>query len=250
MSLINEEIVGRDCCFVDFAEKVLKLLIVMNVCIYGGGNVAHAIAGVISLVQPVSVVTRHPKEWADKLTLEQGPSILCSKFSCRATSDVAVVREADVIIIALPQYVQEVAINCLKDNLKPGATVAFIPAPARIHEYSIVLKSRGARVVGFQRVPFVSRIKRYGYSAQISLARKVNILAVSDAFLKSEWEALCFRWFGSCVDFLSSFFALSFSNSNPLLHPSRLVVMIGGLKYLNIILIFIENGQMRLVSCM
>lgn len=199
-----------------------------SVCIYGGGNIAHSLAAVISAKQPVTVVTRRPAIWADRLSFVQGGVMHNGGYDVTATSDASVVSGADIVFIALPQFAIDEAMETLLPKLKSAAEVVFVPAPVRTVEYAKLIADKGCSVVGFQRVPFISRISEYGKFVSISFPRHVNKLVVSKEEMKDEWVALAQEWFGSKVEYLSSFLSFTFSNSNPLLHPARLVELLKG----------------------
>lgn len=197
----------------------------MNVCVYGGGNIAHSLAAKISQTQSVTVITRRPTSWARRLSFEQGEKTVESRFNVCATEDARAVSAADLIFVALPQFAIEEALDRIVPYLNAGTTVAFVPGPARIVQYVELLASRGVDVVGFQRVPYIARTVEYGRTVRISDDRDVYRIVVSDSSLTHAWNEWCSLWFGGRAEYLSSFMALAFSNSNPLLHPSRLVVL-------------------------
>ena len=196
-----------------------------SVCIYGGGNIAHSLVAAISAVQPVTVITRRPESWDLRMAFVQDGEMHEGLKEVNATSDASAAGMADIIFIALPQFAVEEAISSLLPNLKRGATVVFVPAPAKTAEYASRIVGRGCRVVGLQRVPFISRIIEYGHSVSISLPRPIHKLVVSDISMRDIWSRNCKIWFGGDAEYLSSFLTFAFSNSNPLLHPSRLVVL-------------------------
>jgi hypothetical protein len=196
------------------------------VAICGGGNIAHSLAAVLSRQLPVRVVTRKPERWSDTLLCEQAGLTWQSKYPISATANIDDVADACVAFVALPQFAVKEVVDKLCSSLKPGTTVAFIPAPAKSEEYSKQLIARGMNVVGFQRVPFISRISEYGHSVSISAPRSIHKLALSDNCMSDEWQRICRNWLGGEVVFLSSFISFTFSNSNPLLHPSRLMVLL------------------------
>ena len=197
----------------------------MNVCVYGGGNIAHSLAAKISQTQPVTVITRRPTSWTRRLSFEQGGKVVESRFDVCATEDARSVSAAGLIFVALPQFAIEEALDRIVPYLNAGSTLAFVPAPARIVRYAELLASRGINIVGFQRVPYISRIVEYGKAVKISDNREVYRIVISDSSLTGAWDELCSLWFGGRAEYLSSFLTLAFSNSNPLLHPSRLVVL-------------------------
>ena len=199
-----------------------------SVFIYGGGNIAHSLAAAISMHQPVNVITRRPEAWGDRLAWAQNGKVGHCKYDVRATSDVEGISQADLIFIALPQFAIDESLGKILPNMKQGATVVFVPAPAKCGEYAQLIKSAGGNIVGFQRVPYIARILAHGHNVQISGARVVHRLAVSDDKLKDMWTNICARWFDGATEYLSSFMTFAFSNSNPLLHPARLKVLLGG----------------------
>jgi hypothetical protein len=131
--------------------------------------------------------------------------------------------DADIVFIALPQFAFEDVMTAIAPIAHAGQTFCFVPAPSKSAFYAERLMARGAKVVAFQRVPFIARTIEYGSSVNISSPRSELALMVSSSKLKDEWSARCLQWFGCGTRYLSSFLVAAFSNSNPLLHPSRLV---------------------------
>ena len=196
-----------------------------SICIYGGGNIAHSLVAAISTTQPVTVITRRPESWGQRIAFVQEGEMQEGLNEVTATSDLSAVETADVIFMALPQFAIDDAVDRILPNIKQDATVVFIPAPAKMAEYASRIVSKGCHVVGFQRVPFISRIIDYGHSVSISASRQIHKLVVSDISMRIDWAHYCKIWFGGDAEYLSSFLTFAFSNSNPLLHPSRLVVL-------------------------
>lgn len=199
-----------------------------SVVVYGGGNIAHSLSAVISAHQPVTVVTRRPEYWGDKVAWSRNGIVESGKHGVSSTSDVGAVADADIVFVALPQFAVEEALANMRSLLKLSSTVAFVPAPAKTEQYARALSEIGVNTVGFQRVPYVSRIIKYGQAVQISKPRAVHKLAVSNFKLRKEWSQMCVRWFGGKAEYLASFLTFAFSNSNPLLHPSRLKILLAG----------------------
>lgn len=197
----------------------------MNVFVYGGGNIAHSIAATVSLSQPVTVITRQPMKWSRRLVVEQSGKMFESMFDVAATDDVRMATAADLVFVALPQFVIGEAVDRLSGVLRSSATVAFVPAPAISLDVMRQLSAVDVNVAGFQRVPYISRIVEYGKRVRISSNRSVHRVAFSTdsqvEFLSEKFT----RWFGGSVSRLSSFLTFVFNNSNPLLHPSRMVVL-------------------------
>ncbi len=200
----------------------------VSVAICGGGNIAHSLASVISRTQPVMVLTRRPSQWAERLVCDQDGAESKSTFPVEATDDIGKLANADIVFVALPQFAVGETLSNLADCLKSGATVAMVPAPAKSEEYAKRLQEKGLRVVGLQRVPFIARTLEYGCSVRISAPRNCHKLVVSHDGMKDDWNRYCSLWFGGQVNYMKTFVSFAFSNSNPLLHPSRLFVLLRG----------------------
>lgn len=197
----------------------------MKICVFGGGNIAHSLAAKLSDSQSVSVILLPNEHWSDRLSYEQDGVLRSSKYCISATSDASIAVGMDVIFIALPQFAVQSALDRLDPFLQEGQTIVILPAPARMSEYADRLIKKGVKVVALQRVPYISRILSYGVSVRISNDRSEHKIAVSDAKMKDELAQLIPMWFGGKVSYLSSFMVFAFNNSNPLLHPSRLIVL-------------------------
>jgi len=198
------------------------------IVVCGGGNIAHSLAAIISMRQPVAVMTRRPELWGERLTYVQSGKSFESKHDIFATADVSVVSHASTIFIALPQFAIAETLESIIPFLKNGSTIIFVPALAKACEYKEALIGCGCNVVGFQRVPFISRVICYGKSVSLSEHRTLHRIAVSQESIQPELQTFLSELFGGDIQFLSSFMIFVFSNSNPLLHPARLVVLLQG----------------------
>lgn len=197
----------------------------MKICVFGGGNIAHSLAAKLSDCQPVSAILLPEEHWSNHLSYEQDGVLRSARYDVFATSDASIAAGMDVVFVALPQFAFRSALDRLGPYLREGQTVVMLPAPAKMSEYAEELIKKGVKVVALQRVPYISRILSYGVSVRISNDRSEHKIVVSDVNMKDEWARLIPMWFGGKVSFLSSFVVFAFNNSNPLLHPSRLVVL-------------------------
>ena len=200
----------------------------MKITICGGGNIAHALASVLSQTDAVSVMTRRPGLWAHTLTYKKGDSSACQGRALYAISDdPSVVGEASLIIVAVPRFAICDVLEKIKPYIHPGQVVSFIPAPSGSVEIVEDLKKEcGVEVLGFQRVPYIARIVEYGHIVTLSDDRAVHKVVMSRSLNERVWDNFIVSRFGGRVEHLSSFFAFTFSNANPLLHPARLMVLL------------------------
>lgn len=196
-----------------------------RVCIVGGGNVAHSLAAAIARVEPVTVVSRRPGAWSTVLVSEQDGAMRGTTYPVHSTSEMTSVAHARYVFIALPQNAIESIMPILLQCVAPGSSLVFVPAPASIPDYAKKLLGKGVGVAALQRVPFIARIIDYGTKVRMSNTRTLHKVAASGDVDTDRLSACLRKWFGGDVSFLSSFLSLVFSNSNPLLHPSRMVVL-------------------------
>lgn len=202
-----------------------------KVCICGGGNIGHSLAASLSEYGPVTVFTRQPDRWADRLEYEKGES--CERHVCKytllATDSLSAVSEADVVFVCLPRFAIADLLKRIDPALHAGQTVIFCPTPAGMNEIVDGYSARGIDTVGIQRVLYVSRIREYGRLVWIADVSKAVIrMAFSRSEIADFWMGFVASHFGCKVGRLSSFLTFTFSSSNPLIHPSRLVALLKG----------------------
>lgn len=199
----------------------------MNVTICGGGNIAHALAAVLSLTDDVSVLTRRPELWCRTLEYRKGAGAYKRGRALHEISDdSSIVGDASLVIVSVPRFAISEILGRIGPSLRKGQTVAFIPAPSGLEAIAADLKQRyGVETVGFQRVPYIARIVEYGRIVTLSDDRAIHKTVMSDSMDASFWDEYFTSRFGGRIEHLSSFFAFTFSNANPLLHPARLMVL-------------------------
>ena len=217
----------------------------LNVCICGGGNIGHSLVAAFGRYGDVGMLTRKPEVWSRRLQYQIADGVVLeTKGAVTASSDPSMVRNASVIIIALPRFAVEEELSAIEKYLHPGQALVFIPAPAGLEEVVERFFCRGLDVIGFQRVPFISRIKEYGKSVGMGAVRPVSKLAASDIGKKEIWKKYFESTIGGRMEFLASFMSFTFSNSNPLLHPARLVELMQNTSYDACPLFYAEWGDM------
>ena len=204
-----------------------------KICICGGGNIAHSLAFAFSAINDLTVLTRKQSEWNNQLCAEIGLSHVKqkSKYRIYATDDATVVSKVDCVIVSLPRFAIDSVIAQIKDKIHSGQVVVFIPAPAGMEPFVEECSCRGIDVIGFQRVPYVSRIIEYGKVVWVSDVRSEHKLAFTSQRVVKRWSSFFAKCFGGKIKVLASFWSFTFSNSNPLLHPSRLVPLLKEGKY-------------------
>lgn len=189
----------------------------MKVLVIGGGNIAHSLAAAITRRQEVTVLTRRPGDWSTHVN--------DSPFEVRATDGPASAADAEMIFIALPGLVIRETLKRIDGYLRAGQTLCFTPANVLIPEVVKAYGGKGMTIACLQRVPYISRIETYGCRVRMSPPRAVHKLYVSDALAWPTWVTLCHDFFEGVAEPIRSPLTFVFNNSNPLLHPARMVVL-------------------------
>ena len=201
-----------------------------KICICGGGNLGHAIAGYLAAKEDcrVSLLTRHPDKWNNVLKITDPNNKAYRGELYKISNDASeVLSDIDIILLCLPGFAMEKELQYIAPFVKEDTYVGSIVSNSGFFIWAQEILPKHTKLFGFQRVPLEARVNEYGHSARIlgyksSLA--IATLNVPDETLvKRSIELL----FGIPVKILDNYMAVTLSNSNPLLHPSRLYALFG-----------------------
>lgn len=199
----------------------------MNICICGGGNLGHAISGYLAAKPDVSVsiLTRHPQRWGKRLevTLPNGNSIT-GEIDNITDDPSQIIPQADIVFICLPGMYIRQEIEKIKPHLKEetilGTAVSSTGFFFQAHD---LIPSQP--VFGFQRVPFIARTIEYGHRVRITGLKSALSVVIENYGDPDKLVGLLNSLLDTPVELLDNFYEVSLSNSNPLLHTSRLYTM-------------------------
>jgi hypothetical protein len=196
----------------------------MNVCICGGGSLAHALAAVIGARDGVrlSILTRQPQRWSPTVrglyldiaevvgriaVIDDNPEIVC---------------EASVVLLALPSTAIEEVLTRIRPFLRPDTLVGALPGFPGFDWRARNILDPHVTVFGSQRVPYVRRTISYGEAVWISGIRPRLFVAS----LPSQQARLCAQTLefltGIPTETLATFLLVNLSTSNPTFHTARL----------------------------
>ena len=196
-----------------------------KVCICGGGNLGHVVTGFLAAHGDceVSLLTRHPEPWQQSLEITTPEGSVLKGTIQQITSDPAeVIPKADIVLLCLPGFSIHEVLQQIAPTLTPGTAVGSIVSSTGFFFEAFKILSPATPLFGFQRVPFISRLKEYGRSADL-LGYKPNLsIAIEQMDNKEVLRAEIERLFHVPVQLLNSYYEVSLTNSNPLLHPARL----------------------------
>ena len=200
----------------------------MKICICGGGNLGHVVAGFIAAQRQhkVCLLTRRPEDWQQELCIETpDQGLLKGRLNGIYNDPKQAVADADIVLLCLPGFsIREVLLQ-IKDHLRPQTAVGSVVSSTGFFFGAMQLLPAGNPLFGFQRVPFISRIIEYGHRARLSGYKSELHLAVEHCEQPEPLRHCLEEMLRTPITLLGSFYEASLSNSNPLLHPARIYSM-------------------------
>lgn len=197
----------------------------MKICVCGGGNLGHVVAGFLAARSDteVSILTRKPDAWAKELLIDTPDgTLLQGPLQSVSALPEEVVAQADIVLLCLPGYSIASELQAIKPSLKPTAAVGTVVSSTGFFFEARKILPDGICRFGFQRVPFIARTETYGHRARLMGYKQSLAVAIEDAADKEPLRATLETLFHTPVRLLASHYEASLSNSNPLLHPARL----------------------------
>lgn len=202
----------------------------INFCICGGGSLGHVIAGYLGANADVrvSMLTQRPQLWKNDIevhTPEQ--TIIHGHIHTISSNPEEVIPQANIILLCLPGFAIKQQLQLIKPYVKSTTFVGSVFSSTGFFFNAMEILNEDVPLWGFQRVPFICRTREYGQSANL-LGYKSNLnIAVERTDEKEDFRLLIEKLFNTPVSLLNNFYEATLTNSNPLLHTSRLYTMFG-----------------------
>lgn len=202
----------------------------MKICICGGGSLGHVCAGVMASQEDVemNILSGHPDRWQKTITVtDLDGKQFVAKINRISSKPEEVVAGQDIVLLCLPGYLIEKTLRDIKPFVGQ-ASVGTVVSSTGFFFFAHDILGKDAKLFGFQRVPFISRVAEYGKTANL-LGYKSSLAAVLENIEDSEsFRRDLERLFITPVTLLGSFYEVALSNSNPILHTGRLYSMFHG----------------------
>ena len=199
-----------------------------RVCICGGGNLGHVVAGVLAARGDceVSLLTRHPERWQQQLAISTPEGTTLEGTISRISADPSeVVADAGIVLLCLPGFSIHEELLHIRHDLQPGTAVGSIVSSTGFFFEALELLPPTTALFGFQRVPFIARTTEYGRSAALLGYKPMLHIAIERSADKESLRQTVELLFATPTILLGSYYEACLTNSNPLLHPSRLYSM-------------------------
>ena len=197
----------------------------MKICICGGGNLGHVVTGFVAAQKKyeVCLLTRHPEQWSQNLIIEApAETTFLGHLNGLFSNVKQAVSDADIILLCLPGYAIRETLLQVKDYLRPETAVGSVVSSTGFFFEAMKLLPSSQPLFGFQRVPFISRVIEYGQRARLMGYKDSLNMAIERAEHPEQLRDTLADMLQTPIQLLGSYYEASLSNSNPLLHPSRL----------------------------
>lgn len=200
----------------------------MTITICGGGSLGHVCAGFLAAHgnAEVNILTTRPAAWSHTLTIDtpEGAS-LTGKLNRISDNPADVIPTADVVLLCLPGFAISSELQRIQVHVRPGTYVGSVFCSTGFFFEALRIFPDNIPLWGFQRVPFISRTTEYGSRATLKGYKTSHNIAVERCAEPESFRKQVEKLFGAPVQLLANYYEASFTNSNPILHPSRLYSM-------------------------
>ena len=201
-----------------------------NICICGGGSLGHTIAGFVASQEDynVSVLTRQSEKWSRAIEVTDMDG-LCyhGELSCVTNDPSKVVPMAHIVLLCLPGFAIKDVLQQIRPYLSASTFVGTVVSSTGFFFMADEVLTSETPLFGFQRVPFIARTIEYGKSARLLGYKSSLSVAIENTSddKKRDFTSLLEHIFHVPVKLLGSHYEVSLTNSNPLLHTSRIYTM-------------------------
>lgn len=202
-----------------------------GICICGGGSLGHVVAGYLAATKPVkvNVLTQRPERWSREIVVDTPDGrVLHGGLNVVSSDPAEALSGVDIVLLCLPGFAIRDELIKIRPYLNKDTYVGSVFSSTGFFFEAMQLLDEDVPLWGFQRVPFIARTEEYGHSAHLLGYKSAHNIAVERCDDKEGFRALIESLFDAPVTLLSNYYEASLTNSNPLLHTSRLYTMFGG----------------------
>ena len=202
-----------------------------GICICGGGSLGHVVAGYLAATKPVkvNVLTQRPERWSREIVVDTPDGrVLHGGLNVVSSNPKEALSGVDIVLLCLPGFAIRDELIKIRPYLDKDTYVGSVFSSTGFFFEAMKLLDEDIPLWGFQRVPFIARTEEYGHSAHLLGYKSAHNIAVERCDDKEGFRALIESLFDAPVTLLRNYYEASLTNSNPLLHTSRLYTMFGG----------------------
>ncbi len=204
---------------------------IVKIAICGGGNVAHVMAGLLSQNPglEIRILTRKPHLWAESIQVrDDAGQVTTGRPRLISSQAGEVIPGAEMVILALPAYARAAVLKTIAPHLTGDVWVGSFPGTGGfdwIAQKALQATSARVSIFGAQRVPYISRIIRYGQEVFGSPKEEGIAIATSPQSRSRELASTLSAILQMPVSCLNNFLEITLATSNPILHPARVYTL-------------------------
>lgn len=199
-----------------------------TICICGGGSLGHTIAATISSQgYRVNLLTGHPGQWSHILRVTdcRGKMIPGSLHTISDKPE-EVIPSADIILLCVPGYLIQPTLEKIAPYLQAGTEIGSVVCCTGFFWMARHVLGPQPKLFGFQRVPFISRVKTYGKEAELKGYKSQLKIGGNEQSDLNRLAAFFSDVLRTPTVTLGHYLEAALTNSNPLLHPARIYGML------------------------
>ena len=198
----------------------------MRICICGGGNLGHVCAGFLAnRGHQISILTTKPERWSQTIEIVAPDGTFEGKLAHISSQPDEVIPQAEIVLVCLPGFAIHDELIKIKPHISNTCKVGTVVSSTGFFFEALEMLPASIPIFGFQRVPFISRTIEYGQKAELKGYKDSLHVAIEHTVAKESLRQELEMLFERPVTLADNFYEVSLSNSNPLLHPSRLYTM-------------------------
>jgi len=197
----------------------------MNITICGSGNLSHALVSCISKENVnINILSYNKNKFKEIFAYDINNKFLFSGYVNEFTDDPSlVIPNSDIIIFTTPSFIREKYIKNISNFISNNTIIGSFPGTSGFDEIINKYVTTNVTIFSSQRIPCITRIKEYGHSVIVTKKLSLNIYVSNNK--KYVINVLKTILNIDNISILNSFLEVNLSNSNPLLHTSRLHVL-------------------------
>ncbi len=192
----------------------------MNISIIGAGNLGTAIAADLGRKNNVSIYSSRPGDFSRSLAFKDPDNNeeWSTPIGLVSDSYEEVVTDADIVFIAVPTFLTKASVEHVLPYLRNDALIGFVPGAGGVEYLASEAVKRGNTIFGFERVPYVARLEKYGTAVSASKKNRYRVASIP-AGRAGEVSSIIADLFDRPCTPMSEFISMTLT---PSLHTSRL----------------------------
>lgn len=198
------------------------------ICICGGGSLGHTVAASISSQGwQVNLLTGRPDEWSHSLKVTDcNGEIISGHLHTISDKPEEVIPSATMVLVCVPGYLIQQVLEKILPYIQVDTEIGSVVCSTGFFWIARHVLGPNRRLFGFQRVPFISRIKTYGKEAELKGYKSQLKIGGNKYSDLNRLAGFFTQTLGTPTSALEHYLEATLTNSNPILHPARIYGML------------------------